>query len=133
MTKSAFGTALRRVRPNIEDKQRTVAGKVQWCYVGIGMVQVGGDGESGAELPSQTSRTSRTFPLSFSRTREEDCGVNGKAGVENIEAKSVKSVKSVNDCGRADVAETPTHDGYVNRECRDCGAWLSCCRQEQPE
>ena len=37
MTAKAFGQALRKLRPNIEEKQRTVAKKTQWCYVGIGL------------------------------------------------------------------------------------------------
>jgi len=107
MTKTAFGTALRKLRPNIEDRQRTVARKVQWCYIGIGMVEHGDD-------DSQTSRTSRTSPLYPSRTSEgENMADDGSSGVEDIEANSVKSVNPVT-CLHATVVETPTHDSYVN-------------------
>ena len=126
MTKTAFGTALRKLRPNIEDRQRTVAGRVQWCYIGIGIL------EHGDADDSQTSRTSRTSRLYTQRTRE---GENGEEkdnrGVEGIEGNSVKSVNPV-DCFHTNVAERTTHDGYVNRQCRDCGTPLPCRRQEQP-
>jgi hypothetical protein len=36
------------------------------------------------------------------------------------------------DCLHVNVAESPTHDGYVNRQCRDCGVNLPCRKQEQP-
>ena len=38
MTQTAFGLAFSRLRPNVERKQRTLNGRVQWCYIGIGMV-----------------------------------------------------------------------------------------------
>jgi hypothetical protein len=32
-------------------------------------------------------------------------------------------------CNHANVAETPTRDGYINRQCRDCGENLGCRKQ----
>ena len=32
-------------------------------------------------------------------------------------------------CPHADVAETRTHDGFINRDCRDCGARLTCIKE----
>jgi putative DNA primase/helicase len=37
LTKSAFGLALKRARPGITEGQRTLRGRVQWVYMGIGM------------------------------------------------------------------------------------------------
>ena len=37
MTATAFGLALRRLRPNFQDGQRTVAGKVEWVWLGLGL------------------------------------------------------------------------------------------------
>jgi hypothetical protein len=38
MTDSAFGLALRRLRPDLKEVQRTVGGKAKtWCYLGIGL------------------------------------------------------------------------------------------------
>ena len=34
------------------------------------------------------------------------------------------------DCPHLDVAETLTHDGYVNRTCRQCGQDLQCRRAD---
>ena len=49
--------------------------------------------------------------------------------VKNIEANPVNPVNRVN-CPHTNVAETPTFDGYVNRQCRDCGEWLRCRKAE---
>jgi phage/plasmid-associated DNA primase len=56
MTEKAFGHALYKLRPNVIEKQRTVSGKLRWCYIGIGLVSSDGD--------SQHSRDSRDRPLS---------------------------------------------------------------------
>lgn len=37
LTKSAFGLALKRARPGIDEGQRTLSGRVQWVYMGIGL------------------------------------------------------------------------------------------------
>ena len=42
----------------------------------------------------------------------------------------VTGVSGVTDCPHSDVDETPTGDGYVNRECRACGADLLCRKME---
>ncbi len=34
-------------------------------------------------------------------------------------------------CPHANVEETPTHDGFLNRQCRDCGTPLQCRPQDQ--
>jgi putative DNA primase/helicase len=123
ITAKAFGQAVYRLRPNIEEKQRTVGGKFQWCYIGIGLA---------SQNDTRSTRDTLDSPLSSSRTREKQHRGNGKAGVENIEANPVYPVYPVTDCPHADVAETPTHDGYVNRQCRSCGVGLTCRPQEQP-
>lgn len=38
MGRSSFGRTIRRLRPHVTDAQRTVSGKVQWCYLGIGLI-----------------------------------------------------------------------------------------------
>jgi putative DNA primase/helicase len=44
MTKTAFGLAMKRVRPQITEAQRTVRGRVQWVYLGIGFrINEGGE------------------------------------------------------------------------------------------
>jgi P4 family phage/plasmid primase-like protien len=44
LTKTAFGLALRRVRPTVRDAQRTVRGRVTDCYTGIGFRMADPDG-----------------------------------------------------------------------------------------
>ena len=38
MTATAFGLALGRLRPNLEEAQRTVAGKLKWVWLGLGLL-----------------------------------------------------------------------------------------------
>jgi phage/plasmid-associated DNA primase len=38
VTKTALGRAMVQLRPTVEKKQRTIDGKLPWCYVGIGLV-----------------------------------------------------------------------------------------------
>lgn len=38
MTATAFGLALGRLRPNLEEAQRTVAGKLRWVWLGLGLL-----------------------------------------------------------------------------------------------
>jgi putative DNA primase/helicase len=124
MTAKAFGQAFYKLRPNVEEKQRTVAGKFQWCYVGIGLLNQA-DG-------TPNTRDTRDSPLYIARTREGGNGEDkGGSGVESIEGDPVYPVYPV-DCFHTNVAEAPTHDGYINRQCRDCGVALPCRRQEQP-
>ena len=44
MTKTSFGLALRRARPNVRDVQRTIRGRLADCYVSIGLRVPGQDG-----------------------------------------------------------------------------------------
>jgi P4 family phage/plasmid primase-like protien len=38
MTATAFGIALKRLRPDLKEAQRTIAGKTKtWCYIGVGL------------------------------------------------------------------------------------------------
>jgi putative DNA primase/helicase len=37
LTEKTFGQALRRQRPALDRKQRTYQGRLQWCYIGIGL------------------------------------------------------------------------------------------------
>ena len=38
ITKTAFGLAMKKLRPTVANYQRTVNGALPWCYVGIGLV-----------------------------------------------------------------------------------------------
>jgi P4 family phage/plasmid primase-like protien len=61
LTDTAFGRAVRKQRPNVDYKQRTVSGRLQWCWLGIGLA---GDDSRG-------SQGSQGFPSLFqSHARE---------------------------------------------------------------
>ena len=48
MTRTAFGLALKRLRPAIKEAQRTLGGKVQWAYLGMRLRTETGGGLSDA-------------------------------------------------------------------------------------
>jgi putative DNA primase/helicase len=123
MTAKAFGQAIYKLRPNVEEAQRTVGGKYQWCYLGIGLASQAGD--------APDARDARDHSLSFTHESEETERGKGDSRKKIIEGNPVHPVHPV-DCSHQDVAETPTHDGYVNRQCRDCGQNLGC-RKAEPQ
>ena len=52
LTKSSFGLAFKRQRPGVDRKKRTVNGRVHWCYIGIGMNNLGSeDSTHWSDLP----------------------------------------------------------------------------------
>jgi len=53
VTKQMFGRAIRRLRPELQEVQRTVEGKRQWMYLGIGM-------KNGPTEPGDKLRTNAT-------------------------------------------------------------------------
>jgi hypothetical protein len=38
VSKTGLGRALANLRPSVEKRQRTINGKLSWCYVGIGSI-----------------------------------------------------------------------------------------------
>lgn len=53
LTATAFGRALRRLRPDLTDRQRKVRGKLQWAWIGLGLRA---EGVVEADEPSRSSR-----------------------------------------------------------------------------
>ena len=49
MTEKTFGQLFAKLRPNVEKAQRTVNGRLQWCYVGIGMIYDAPDNSQGSQ------------------------------------------------------------------------------------
>jgi P4 family phage/plasmid primase-like protien len=79
LNKTAFGLALKRARPGIGEAQRTVHGRVVWCYTGIGLRPDGGgeggdSSEGAASGDPRSSRSSRssTNCFEFECTDEAD-------------------------------------------------------------
>jgi putative DNA primase/helicase len=73
LTETAFGRAFKKSRPNIKPSQRTLNGRVQWCYVGIGFR----DDSATSSHGSWGSRGSLGCPLLVTNRRE-----NGFEGLE---------------------------------------------------
>ena len=129
MNNKQFGQAIKRVRPAVQDAQRTVNGSVQWCYVGIGLLHPADD-------DSRDSRDSRDYPGLFlsqgNETQQSD--ENGESEeLQTNRGNRVNRVNRVNGCQHEDVDEKPTSDGrYINRQCRICGANLRCRKVDNP-
>lgn len=108
-SEKAFGSAFKRLRPAVVDGQRTVSGRVQWCYIGIGLrsSREGHDDSAyDAPLPdsgsvSHDSLDSRDSPsINLSHARE--CNMPSTVGASALEqdrGNRVNRVKAVNgDC-----------------------------------
>ncbi|MGD0653130.1 MAG: phage/plasmid primase, P4 family [Thermoguttaceae bacterium] len=138
MTDTAFSLAIQKLRPNIEKKQRTVAGKLQWCFTGIGMLHPDNALQNSLFPPnptdnSQTSQGSQGSHTCYQRTRareeiDKDICSSKYPNREN----PVNPVNPVTSYPHNEVEETRTADGYINQQCRDCRAWLPC-RKEPTE
>ncbi|MBN2295446.1 MAG: hypothetical protein JXM70_23650 [Pirellulales bacterium] len=123
MTAKAFGQTIYKLRPNIEEKQRMYGGRLQWCYIGIGLAHQGeGNNSQDSRDPSISYRTE-------TQTREGERDSSSKFIRENT-VNSVNGVNGNGGCQHTNVVEEPTHDGYVNQTCRDCGEQLGCRKQE---
>jgi len=81
--------------------------------------------QTGTTGTTGTSRVPTRARQEIAQTKE----IAHRDGAEN----SPRSAPSPRSCAHDDVAETPTFDGYVNRQCRVCGAELSCRRGEAAE
>jgi len=66
LTDTAFGRALRKIRPNLDYKQRTLNGRLRWCWIGLGLT-----GES------QGSQGSQGSPYLFASRGETEPGEEG--------------------------------------------------------
>jgi putative DNA primase/helicase len=126
MTVMGFGVALQRLRPAVEVRQRTVAGRLVRVYIGLGLSET-----------SRTSRTSRTSPSYTSPAREDEKSGEQervRSHVEQDRQKSVKSVKCVKPQPSAEASACqcpqPTHFGPEDTQgqphCVGCGGRLWC-------
>jgi P4 family phage/plasmid primase-like protien len=116
MNKKGFGRAVKRAFPHIEEGQKSVAGKMTWCWLGIGL-------KSGGTDPT-------THTTNGTNGKSPTCFENGTAGEKQGEKdsqktnkdKSVSSVSSVSEeslpvltAGEAlQVLEEPNTGAYKN-------------------
>jgi putative DNA primase/helicase len=112
MTSKAFSQAVKRLRPNISDAQRTVGGKVVWCWIGLGLKSSDPDPPSGggSNPPGQDPDASRGGSGAGSHHSRDsrdpsNCFLNdltrGKEGEEGLEITNeenrVNHVNQVNE------------------------------------
>lgn len=123
-TDTAFGLAIKRARPEVETAQRTVNGRKQRCYVGLGISQ----GDSGE---SQTSQGSQGFDNCALLSQEDTIqrANSLSTGVDDVSTSSresecenpVNPVPPVT-CDHLDPATWRNHDGNVY--CPGCGVLM---------
>jgi P4 family phage/plasmid primase-like protien len=103
MTGKAFGQALKRARPQLRDAQRTVSGKLVWCWVGLGLRQ--DDRPPDGSPGSHHSRDSRdsTNCFGFEETPQEQDGSRERGPKETNKEDRVNRVNAVNGLAVADV------------------------------
>lgn len=118
MTDTAIGLALKAMRPQVSSKQRTVNGKVTWCWLGIGLKSTEGPGHS------HGSQGSQRFSYFVNRARPEGEGAQGdsKGKRKQDRENAVNPVKSVNAVARCawpgcDRPATATHARTNQKRC----------------
>jgi P4 family phage/plasmid primase-like protien len=96
MTGKAFGQALKRARPQLRDAQRTVSGKLVWCWVGIGLRQ--NDPSPDGSPDSLHSRDSRdpSNCFGFEETPQKEGKSEGQSPGETNKEYRVNRVNHVN-------------------------------------
>jgi putative DNA primase/helicase len=92
MNKRAFGRAVKRVLPHVEDGQKSIGGKMTWCWLGLGLKSDGAD-----PTTHGTNEThGNTLIVSDSEKRHKNKTVDGGEDVEETSrGNSVSSVSSV--------------------------------------
>ena len=118
-SQTAFGLAFNRMRPKVERKQRTLNGKLQWCYIGICLT-------SDLSSDSQTSQGSQGYPSLY------HAGAMGNESEEESRSKSGKH-KEVKPCEPCEPCEpddngdcshtwldSAENDGRTRRFCSTC-------------
>ncbi len=129
LTPTAFGRTMRRLRPHLTDGQRTVGGKLQWVWIGLGLRA---EGLAEAEEPSQGSRGSRgSITVSSARNGNEDLEVDkwseGTTIVEPREPREVRESPAaqpdVSSLTPIAAAPSPTPSPRAPRDrCSVCGS-----------
>src|SRR5215212_5215125 len=71
MTAQAFGRALKRARPGVEETQKTISDRRVWCYTGIGLRSGdGGPGDDGDDGAARAARDARDSTNCFGNEAE---------------------------------------------------------------
>ncbi|MBA2442599.1 MAG: hypothetical protein H0V53_09370 [Rubrobacter sp.] len=101
MNKRAFGKALRRIRPNVEEGQRSILGRMTWCWTGIGLkskdddpqARSGGGSSSAPGAANGTNGTNAEY-ATCSADKEMSQKEREKTQGTTSREKSVSSVSS---------------------------------------
>jgi P4 family phage/plasmid primase-like protien len=130
-SQQSFGASMKRLRPDVADAQRTVSGKVQWCYIGLGLKSDLPQGQQGdTALPdisephglSHDSRASRDSPSINLSRKKKDEGYEQIIDHVNEQDRDdrVKRVNPVNDACLHEYVDEEVGD-RIRTSCRLCG------------
>ncbi len=91
MTNMAFTLALKRLRPAVEARQRTVAGKLEWCWIGIGLrSREEVPATASTPVPSQGSQGSQGSYIVVPKGGSEGAGgIEGDEGDEGEKGETI--------------------------------------------
>ena len=116
MNKKGFGRAIKRAFPQIADGQKSVAGKMTWCWLGIGLKSGGTD-----PTTHTTNETNEKSSTCFENEKEGRGAGDRDSQITNKD-NSVSSVSSVSSDASPgltvedvlEVLEDPTRGAYKN-------------------
>lgn len=99
MTGPGFGLALKRLRPNLVEAQRTVAGRLQWVWLAIGLRPTDPGASMDVGSHSRTSRSSRTsiFVTSAGDVDGESEGEASSTGAPELTIEELREVRELRD------------------------------------
>jgi P4 family phage/plasmid primase-like protien len=116
MNKKGFGRAVKRAFPQIEDGQKSVAGKMTWCWLGIGL-KSGGTGPTAHRTNETNEKSSTCFENEEEERREEERGsqvTNREKSVSSVSSVSGGSSSTLTPADALQVLKDPTTGAHKN-------------------
>lgn len=101
MTATAFSLALKRLRPNIREAQRTIAGKVEWVWLGIGLKAHDPEAHPPTKPGAKPPRSASQPTAGESQERPSSQGSQGSQGSYIVDRETTEDRKGEMDGERS--------------------------------